>query len=62
LSGFDDTGRIIMGMSADQVMEIKEQDENRVTPMVMDYFQEATCKTYEFRVKAKMETFQDQPR
>jgi replication factor A1 len=51
-----------MGMPADQLMEIKEQDESNVTPIITDYFQDATCKTYEFRVKAKMETFQDQPR
>lgn len=62
LSGFEDTGRTIMGMSADQLMEIKEQDENNVTPIITDYFQDATCKTYEFRVKVKMETFEGQPR
>ncbi|OCK79190.1 replication factor-a protein [Lepidopterella palustris CBS 459.81] len=62
LSCFDEAARTIMGMSADQLVEIKDNDEVNGTTMKVDAFQDATCKTYDFRVRAKMETFQDTPR
>ena len=58
LSCFDDVGRMIMGMSADQLMELKENDERAAG----DAFQEANCKTFSFRCRAKMDNFQDQQR
>lgn len=58
LSCFDDVGRMIMGMSADQLMELKEMDEKAAG----DAFQEANCKTFVFKCRAKMDTFQDQQR
>ncbi|KAI4091929.1 MAG: hypothetical protein LQ344_003747 [Seirophora lacunosa] len=58
LSCFDDVGRMIMGMSADQLMELKENDEKASG----DIFQEATCKTWMFKCRAKMDNFQDQQR
>jgi replication factor A1 len=58
LSCFDEAGRMIMGMSANELMEIKEEDEKKYTDAMM----EATCKTFNFRVRAKMETYQDQPK
>lgn len=59
LSCFDDVGRVIMGMPADDVMQLKEEgDEKKVT----DIFTEANCKTLVFRCRAKMDTFQDQQR
>lgn len=58
LSCFDESGRTIMGMSGDQLMELKENDETAAT----EAFAEANCKTYNFRVRAKMDSFQDQNR
>lgn len=58
LSCFDDVGRMIMGMSADQLMELKENDEKAAG----DAFQEANCKTFMFKCRAKMDSFQDQQR
>ncbi|MCJ1251277.1 Replication factor A protein 1 [Trapelia coarctata] len=58
LSCFDDVGRMIMGMSADQLMELKENDEKAS----QDVFQEANCQTFIFKCRAKMDNFQDQQR
>ncbi|MCJ1477888.1 Replication factor A protein 1 [Lambiella insularis] len=58
LSCFDDVGRMIMGMSADQLNELKENDEKAAG----EIFQEANCQTYLFKCRAKMDNFQDQRR
>ena len=58
LSCFDEVGRLMMGMTGDQLMELRENDEKAVSQL----FQEANCKTWNFRCKAKMDTFQDQQR
>jgi replication factor A1 len=58
LSCFDDTGRAVMGMSADQLMELKEND----TAAMEKAFEEANCKTWTFKCRAKMDNFQDQAR
>lgn len=58
LSCFDEVGRLIMGMSADQMMELRESDEKAASQI----FLEANCKTWNFRCKAKMDNFQDQQR
>lgn len=58
LSCFDDVGRMIMGMSADELMEIKENDSAKAT----EIFENANCKTLIFRCRAKMDSFQDQQR
>jgi replication factor A1 len=58
LSCFDDVGRTIVGMSANELMELKEEDESKF----MNALHDATCKTFNFRVRAKMETYQDQPK
>lgn len=58
LSCFDDVGRMIMGMSADQLMDLRESDDKAAG----DVFQEANCKTWTFKCRAKMDTFQDQQR
>ncbi|KAL9018772.1 MAG: hypothetical protein Q9185_003926 [Variospora sp. 1 TL-2023] len=58
LSCFDDVGRSLIGMSADQLMELKENDEKASG----DVFQEATCKMWMFKCRAKMDNFQDQQR
>lgn len=58
LSCFDDAGRVILGMSANEAMALKDEDEAKFLAAM----QEATCRTYSIRVRAKMETFQDQPK
>jgi replication factor A1 len=58
LSCFDETGRMIMGMSADELMDIKETDSKRLS----DVFSEANCRTWNFKCKARMDTFQEQQR
>jgi replication factor A1 len=58
LSCFDDVGRLIMGMSADELMALKEQDPTATTRA----FEQANCKTMVFKIRAKMDHFQDQQR
>lgn len=53
LSCFDDVGRIFMGMSADELMDIKENDEDRFSAV----FEAANCTKLNFRCRAKTETF-----
>ena len=47
-----------MGKSADELMEIREIDEKRFS----EVFQEASCTTWIFKCKAKMDNFQEQQR
>ncbi|KAL8901297.1 MAG: hypothetical protein Q9207_005270 [Kuettlingeria erythrocarpa] len=58
LSCFDDVGRMVMGMSADALMELKENDDKASG----DVFQDATYKTFIFKCRARMDSFQDQQR
>jgi replication factor A1 len=58
LSCFDDVGRIVMGMSADELMEIKENDEDRVPAI----FEAANCSKLNFRCRAKMDVYGENQR
>ncbi|OAG35894.1 hypothetical protein AYO21_09895 [Fonsecaea monophora] len=58
VSCFDETGRLVIGMTADELMEIKEVDEKRLA----EIFSEANCKTWNWKCKAKLDTFQEQQR
>ncbi|KAK0638749.1 hypothetical protein B0T16DRAFT_394607 [Cercophora newfieldiana] len=59
LSCFDDTARVIMnGKSADQLMELKENED----PQLTAEFEAANCQKITFRVRAKTDTFGDQSR
>jgi replication factor A1 len=58
LNCFDDVGRLIMGMNGDQLMELKETDNEAVDKA----FGDANCKTYTFTCRAKMDSYQDQQR
>ncbi|CAJ2502861.1 Uu.00g102550.m01.CDS01 [Anthostomella pinea] len=58
LSCFDDVGQIVMGMKADEVMEIKENDEDRVPAI----FEAANCSKLSFRCRAKMDTYGENQR
>ncbi|EXJ61428.1 replication factor A1 [Cladophialophora psammophila CBS 110553] len=58
VSCFDETGRMIIGMTADELMETREVDEKRLA----EIFSEANCKTWNWKCKAKLDTFQEQQR
>ncbi|KAI0479742.1 replication factor-A protein [Xylaria cf. heliscus] len=58
LSCFDDVGRVVMGMSADELMEIKENDEDRVPGI----FEAANCSKLNFRCRAKMDMYGENQR
>lgn len=58
LSCFDEVGRSMMGITADQLMEIRQNDEKAAG----DIFQEANCRTWSFRCRAKVDNFGDQQR
>ncbi|OJJ35743.1 hypothetical protein ASPWEDRAFT_109991 [Aspergillus wentii DTO 134E9] len=58
LSCFDDVGRLMMGISADQLMEIRQSDDKAAG----EVFQEANCRTWNFRCRAKIDHFGDQQR
>ncbi|ORY11822.1 hypothetical protein BCR34DRAFT_564723 [Clohesyomyces aquaticus] len=62
LSCFDDAGRVIVGMPGNDLMDMKDKDENDGTTLFSNALADATCKTFNFRVRAKMETYQDQPK
>ncbi|KAL1979672.1 hypothetical protein VTN96DRAFT_5384 [Rasamsonia emersonii] len=58
LSCFDEVGRLVMGTTADHLMEIKAEDEKAAG----EIFQEAHCRMWNFRCKAKTDHFGDQQR
>ena len=59
LSSFDETGRQIMGMSADELQDIVENgDEQRKR----DVFEDVRWHTYIFRCRAKMDNYGEQTR
>ncbi|PNP44047.1 replication factor A1 [Trichoderma gamsii] len=58
LSCFDDTGRIIVGMSANELMELKENDDAKF----MAAFEAVNCKKLTFRCRAKLDHFGDTQR
>ncbi len=62
LSCFDDVGQAIMGMTANDAMKIKTEDEDNSTQNFREIKTDATCKMFNFRIRAKMETYNDQPR
>jgi replication factor A1 len=54
LNCFDDVGRAIMGMPADELVELKEAGEH------MKVFEAAIFKSLTFKCRARMDTYQDQ--
>lgn len=58
LSCFDDVGRIVMGRSADDLMQMQEEDEARRQAA----FDSANCTKLVFRCRAKMDMYDDNPR
>lgn len=59
LSCFDEVGRSMMGAPADHLMQLR-QEENEKT--IGDIFQDANCRTWNFRCRAKIDHFGDQQR
>jgi replication factor A1 len=62
LSCFDEAGQQIVGMSANEVMKIKNDDDENGSQNFSTAMLDATCKTFNFRIRAKMETYMDQPK
>ena len=58
LSCFDEVGRLMMGISADQLMELHENDDHAEGVIVQD----ANCRTWNFRCRARTDNFGDQQR
>lgn len=58
LNCFDDVGRVIMGKSADELMELKDSDERAFDAC----FAVALGKTYIFRCRAKPDNYMGQTR
>ncbi|KAI0179132.1 replication factor-a protein [Hypoxylon sp. FL1284] len=58
LSCFDDVGRTIMGVSADELMEMKERDQDGVSGI----FETANCTKLNFRCRAKMDMYGENQR
>lgn len=58
LSCFDDVGRMIMGIDANKLIDLRENDSQSMEKC----FENANCKTFTFKVRAKMDTYQDQQR
>ncbi|EMC95917.1 hypothetical protein BAUCODRAFT_71964 [Baudoinia panamericana UAMH 10762] len=59
LSCFNEVGQLIMGMDGNELHALQEAMEEK---KLAEAFQEANCKTFVFKCKAKMDTFQDQQR
>ena len=51
-----------MGKSADELISIKEEDDSSDSKRLGDIFQEANHKIWNFRCKAKLDSFQEQQR
>jgi replication factor A1 len=62
LSCFDETARAIMGKTADELMEYKEQDDEGGAARVDAAFDAANFRKWSFRCRAKMDNYGDQQR
>ncbi|KAI9683656.1 MAG: Replication factor A protein 1 [Trizodia sp. TS-e1964] len=58
ISCFDEVGKLLMGMSADELVLHKDNGDKAAD----EAFQEANCKTWIFKCRAKMDNYQDQQR
>ena len=58
LNCFDEVGRSIMNMTADHLMGLRENDEKAAEKA----FQDASCRAWNFRCKARIDHFGDQQR
>jgi len=58
LSGFNDVGNILFGMTGNELHDMKVQDEAKVNHIIHN----ATCNTYNFACRASQQSFNDQNR
>lgn len=58
LSCFDEVGKLVMGVSANELVEAKEENEHAAEEIMRN----ANCRTWIFRCRAKTEYFGDQQR
>ncbi|KAF8275180.1 replication factor A [Lactarius quietus] len=58
LSGFNDVGTILFGMTGNELYDMKVQDEAKVNHIIHN----ATCNTYSFACRASQQSFNDQNR
>jgi replication factor A1 len=59
ISAFDESARVIMGHSADELQQLKDDgDETKFTKMIED----ATCRSWSFRCRAKLDNYNDEQR
>jgi len=58
LQGFNDVGQIIFGKPADEMMKLRGENEE----LFNDHVHQSTGKLYEFGVRAKQDTYNDQTR
>lgn len=58
LQGFNDVGQVIFGMSADELMEIKDRNDVEFTKIV----EQATGTAYNYACRAKQDTYNDTTR
>ncbi|KAF8205770.1 hypothetical protein K438DRAFT_1818495 [Mycena galopus ATCC 62051] len=58
LQGFNDVGELVFGKTADELHDIKEQDEGEFGAIV----QQATCETYNFLCRARTDDYNGQQR
>ena len=56
LSGFNDVGQMLLGVSAGELEEMKANDEARFNGIL----QQATCKAFNFNCRAKTDSYNDQ--
>lgn len=59
LSCFDEAGRMVIGRPADEMMELKEAGDDAGYRAALE---NANCRTWIFRARAKMDTYQEQQR
>lgn len=62
VSCFDEPGQQIVGLPANDVVKMKNEHDESGSQDFTNAMLDATCKTYNFRIRAKMETYMDQPK
>ncbi|KAF2639903.1 replication protein-like protein A 70 kDa DNA-binding subunit [Massarina eburnea CBS 473.64] len=62
LNCFDEAGQIVVGMDANTLMKMKNDDEENGTQNFTAAMMDATCRSFNFRVRAKKEIYNDQPK
>ncbi|KAF9013959.1 hypothetical protein BDQ17DRAFT_1341811 [Cyathus striatus] len=58
LQGFNEVGVMVFGMTANELVEIKEQDESKFNVIM----HKSTCNTYNFSCRAKQDTYNEMTR